>query len=148
MKPSTRRLASYVVAVAVGAILAGLATTDTFAKKPQETGPKALRIEVTLLSTAYGAWGDAFTAKGAVKDSGDVLGGDYCDWILVGEQGALYVEFWQESFEIVDGSGPYADFVGATGEVNREYVEDDPFDLDGDGVFGAWYVSFKAFPPN
>jgi hypothetical protein len=147
MKPSTRRLASLVAAVAVAAILAGLATTDTFAKKPQGKAPKALRIEVTLLSTAYGAWGDTFTAKGAVKDSGDVLSGDY-GWVLVGEKGAMYVKFQRESFEVLDGSGAYADFVGATGEVNWEYVEDDPFDKDGDGVFGAWYVSFKAIPPN
>jgi hypothetical protein len=147
MKLSTKRLGSFVAAAAVAAILAGLATTAAFAKKPQGKRPKALTIEATILDTAYGPFGDTFTAKGAVKDSGDLFIDHYWNWVFTGKQGTMYVDVWEGGFEVLDGSGPYADFVGAIGELKSQYDWYGPLELE-EEVFGVWYDTLKVFPSN
>ena len=150
MKPSTKRLAFLVAAAAVAAIVAGSATTAVFAKKPAGRGPKALTIEATIFDTAYGPFGDAFTAKGAVEDSGDILIDYYflnC-WVLTGEQGTMYLDVWEGGFEVLDGTGPYAAFVGAIGTRRSKYDWYGTVDLDQDYPFGVWNDTLKVSPPD
>jgi hypothetical protein len=153
MKLSTRKLASFVAAVAVAAILAGLATTAAFAKKPDG---KDRKTTFSIEAQIYWRWppnwhySEGFRAKGAIRDFGSIEFDDRTEMFpltLVGKRGSLYIESDGDVFVISDATGDHADAIGATGSV--VIVSENITPIDSLVLQYMYYLTFEgALPPS